>query len=277
MAAPGFSSLLLNLTLGFLFGTAISYVAYQAGSLSRSGSIAAALVGMVVFGLGGLPGAILLLAFFVSSSGLSRLFGRRKSRLEEKFAKGSRRDAGQVLANGGVAAGFMVLHGLFPGEAWPWIGFAASLAAVNADTWATELGVLNHTPPRRVTTWKPVEPGTSGAVSLVGTLAALAGSALIALLAVVLTPVGAAGAPLAAMAAVLAAAGLAGSFFDSFLGATIQAMYHCPACAKETERHPLHTCGTPTVPRRGAGWLNNDWVNVLCALFGALVGLALLA
>jgi len=183
-----------------------------------------------------------------------------------------------VLANGGAAATFMLLHGVFPSAVWPWIGFAASLAAVNADTWATELGVLNRTPPRLVNTWKPVEPGTSGAVSWAGTLAALAGAALIALLAVFLTPAGwVEGVSPLALAGVLTAAGLAGSFFDSFLGATVQAIYFCPACAKETERHPLHTCGTPTGLRRGWPRLNNDWVNVLCGLVGAAVALVIIS
>jgi uncharacterized membrane protein len=73
-------------------------------------------------------------------------------------------------------------------------------------------------------------------------------------------------------------AGLAGSLFDSFLGARVQAMYYCPTDKKETERHPLHTCGTQTVHVRGWKWLNNDWVNLACGAFGvvvALIGLAI--
>jgi uncharacterized membrane protein len=66
-----------------------------------------------------------------------------------------------------------------------------------------------------------------------------------------------------------------GSFFDSFLGATVQAIYFCPHCEKETEKHPLHTCGTPTRRVRGLRWLNNDLVNTFCALAGAVVGLVL--
>jgi uncharacterized membrane protein len=63
-------------------------------------------------------------------------------------------------------------------------------------------------------------------------------------------------------------AGFLGALFDSLLGASVQAIYHCPSCEKETERHPSHSCGTPTTRTRGWGWLNNDWVNFACGGFG---------
>jgi len=68
-------------------------------------------------------------------------------------------------------------------------------------------------------------------------------------------------------------AGLAGSLFDSFLGATVQAMYFCPKDNKETEKHPIHTCGTETVHLRGWKWLTNDWVNFACGVFGSMIAL----
>jgi uncharacterized membrane protein len=71
------------------------------------------------------------------------------------------------------------------------------------------------------------------------------------------------------------ASGLFGSLFDSLLGATVQAIYFCPTEKKETEKHPLHTCGTPTVQIRGLKWLNNDLVNVACSAFGVLSALSL--
>ena len=130
--------------------------------LSTSGAWAAALTGGLIFGLGGLPWAILLLAFFVSSSGLSRLFKRRKADVHEKFEKGSQRDWGQVLANGGVGTALVIIQTLMPEADWPWLAYAGALAAVNADTWATELGVLAKNTPRLITTWAQVERGTSG-------------------------------------------------------------------------------------------------------------------
>ena len=52
-----------------------------------------------------------------------------------------------------------------------------------------------------------------------------------------------------------------------------QAIYFCPACARETERHPQHTCGETTRLQRGLPWLDNDGVNLACALVGALLAL----
>ncbi|MEP0803952.1 MAG: DUF92 domain-containing protein [Chloroflexota bacterium] len=257
----------MQLLLGFLLAVIIAWLARRAHSLDTSGAVAATVVGTVVFGLGGLQWAILLMIFFVTSSALSRLFKKRKQGLDEKFSKGHERDAGQVFGNGGLATAFVLAHALFPESGIGWVGFAAALAAVNADTWATELGVLNPTPPRMITNLKKrVEKGTSGGVSLFGTFASLTGAAVIAL-------------PAALMAGdwlllpLITLAGLFGSLFDSFLGATVQAMYYCPADQKETEKHPHHTCGAQTVHIRGWKWLDNDWVNFACSAAGAAAAL----
>ncbi len=287
--------MVVNLLIGFILAALIAYGAYRAHSLNRSGAIAAAVLGTLIFGLGGFGWAVLLLAFFISSSLLSRLFGARQPAVSEKYAKGSRRDAWQVLANGGAAGVFVLFHAFFPIAAWPWIGCAAALAAANADTWATELGVLSRSAPRLISTGRKVEMGTSGGITLLGTLASLAGAAWLAFFAALLwrgyTGLTLVGIPFnladllgvspvefgisqrLAWFGILSLAGLAGSLVDSLLGATLQAIYRCPACAKETERHPLHSCGTPTELLRGLPWLNNDWVNLICTLSAALLAL----
>jgi len=271
-------NLLLKLFLGLALGTLIGGLAWKAKALNRSGAIAAALSGCLIFGLGGIAWAVLLLAFFISSSGLSKLFAARKAALSEKFSKGSQRDWGQVLANGGLGALLAVTHAAWPQAAWPWVAFAGAMAAVNADPWATELGVLNPTPPRLITTLRPVERGESGAISWTGSLAALGGAALIGGLAALVSRW--AGVPTGGLSGLglLAAAalgGVGGSFFDSLLGATVQAIYWCPHCQKATERHPLHLCGTPTTQHRGWEWLDNDWVNGIASAVGAIAALFL--
>lgn len=261
----------MQIITGLVLAALIGIAAWRAGALSASGFWAALMVGGLLYGLGGFPWAALLLTFFVSSSALSRLFPRQKGLLVEKFAKGTRRDWGQVLANGGLGAALVVLQALFPGRSEPWLAFVGAMAAVNADTWATELGVLSPTPPRLITSGRPVERGASGGVSQAGYLAALAGSLLVGAVAAVFTPELKAGWLLVGAAA----AGVLGSSFDSYLGATLQAIYRCSTCRKETERHPTHTCGGETIQVRGLAWLNNDWVNLACSLAGALSMLAL--
>lgn len=259
----------LQLLAGAALGVVIAGAAQALGSLTTGGAAAASVVGALTFGLGGLGPGVLLILFFVSSSALSRLGGARKRAVHAAFAKGSRRDQGQVLANGGLAAALAALYGL-TGQAGWLAGLAGALAAVNADTWATELGVLARRRPRLITSGAPVEPGTSGGVTLEGTLAAAGGAGLIAGAGALFGG----GWPLFLAAT---AGGLCGALADSLLGATVQAMYHCPACDRQTERHPLHSCGAATRPLRGWPWLRNDGVNFAASAVGAAVAAGLLA
>jgi uncharacterized protein (TIGR00297 family) len=269
----------IQLAVGFILALVISLAAKRAHSLSGSGAAAATALGTVIFGLGGFPWAVIMMVFFITSSALSRLFGKRKAGLNEKFSKGSERDAAQVLANGGIAGVFALLHVFFPDAPLIWLGFCGALAAANADTWATELGVLSRSGAVLITTGRVVERGTSGGVSWFGTLAAFSGALVVALFSTFFWS-WVTGLPDALGAAILrtlglAAAGLLGSLVDSLIGATIQAIYHCPTCQKETERHPLHTCGTPTTLMRGLPWLDNDWVNIGCTVVGGGISLLL--
>jgi uncharacterized protein (TIGR00297 family) len=255
----------MQLWIGFLAGIGIAALAWRARTLTVSGAIAAAVTGGIIFGSGGIPWAVLLLAFFISSSALSKAFTRRKAPVNANFSKGSQRDWRQVLANGGLGAVLAAIYGAGP-QAWAWAAFAGAIASVNADTWATELGVLSRGRPRLITTGELVEAGTSGGVSGLGTLAALGGATLIGGLAL-------AGSGSLALGVTASLGGLIGSLIDSWLGATLQAIYYCPACHKETERHPLHTCGTATHRLRGLPWLDNDWVNAIASLAGSLFSL----
>lgn len=263
--------------IGLLLAGAIAWVAYRRGSLSRSGALGAVLIGSTVFGLGGWAWGVLLVVFFVSSSALSHYKEGRKAALAEKFSKGHQRDLWQVLANGGAGALCVLGHAVWPGPLW-WAAYVGALAAVNADTWATELGVLAKGAPRLITTGRPVEVGTSGGVTLTGTGAALAGAALIGLVAALFDLAAGRSFSFAFLLFLIAAvSGLAGALADSLIGATVQASYFCERCDKETERHPTHTCGQPTRFARGLRWLDNDWVNFLSSVAGAALAAVLFA
>lgn len=254
----------MQLTIGFALGITVSYAAFRLGALTSSGAIAAVFVGGLIFSIGGLPWASLMLLFFISSSLLSMAFQRKKNSLSEKSAKGSRRDHGQVLANGGLAAALVLVHWIFPHLEGVWIAFAGCMAAVNADTWATELGILSPSAPRLIHNGEVVPRGTSGGVTLYGYTATLVGAGVIALAASCFFTF-----PPLLFILLVTLAGLIGATVDSLLGATVQGIYYCSHCDKETESYPAHHCGTETEHVRGWRWLTNDLVNLVCSVIGA--------
>lgn len=277
--------MLASLLVGLAISVLIGALAYWRKSLSKSGVLGAILVGTTIFGLGGWVWGLLLIAFFVLSSALSHFKAAAKEVVTEKFDKGGRRDLGQTLANGGVGALIAIAFFGLPDPLWM-AAFAGAMATVNADTWATELGVLSRRPPRLITSGQVVEPGTSGGISLLGTAATLAGALAMGLIAVLLVLVdGLLGGPVNALLgesgiwggvrlippALLG--GLAGSLFDSLLGATVQAIYYSPRRGKETEKK-IDPDGTPNEHQRGWPWLTNDWVNAISSLAGAAVAAA---
>jgi uncharacterized protein (TIGR00297 family) len=271
---------LTSLMWGFALSAIIAALAYRRGSLSPSGALGALVVGTLIFGLGGWVWGVVLAVFFISASALSHFKEREKAAVAEKFEKGHRRDIGQVMANGGLGALSAVLSAIVPETAVPrelWLYlFIGVMATVTADTWATELGTLSKAPPRLITNGRTVEVGTSGGVSPLGTGVSLLGGLLIGLTAGLL---GAVAGLLSWNSAIVigfigAAAGAAGSLIDSLMGATIQQIYYCDTCQKETERR-VHRCGTTTRPVRGWSWMNNDLVNLLSSLGGGLVAAGL--
>ncbi len=281
----------LQLGFGLIISAAIGWAAYKRAALSKSGVAGAMLTGTAIFGFGGWAWGLLLITFFVLSSLLSKYKETTKEALAEKFAKGSRRDIGQALANGGAGALIAIAYRL-TGHPLLWFAFVGAMATVNADTWATELGVLSKRLPRLITTGKPVEPGTSGGVSLQGTLATLAGGMVIGIAGafflyvdslirytprVLLYPLSCLVYPgnCTLLPLIAALAGLAGSLFDSLLGATVQAIYYSTRREKETEK-VIDPDGTPNILLRGWRWLNNDWVNFISSVIGAALA-ALLA
>jgi uncharacterized protein (TIGR00297 family) len=269
MLANAFDAPRLALCLGL--SLLAGGLAFWQGALTASGWAGAVVVGTLTAGLGGWDWGVLVIVFFVSSSALSHFGARRKARfVAGQWEKGSRRDWGQVMANGGLVAALAVLH-LVLLSPLLWAAALGVLGTVTGDTWATEVGVLSRREPRLITTGKRVPSGTSGGITLLGSAAAVGGAALIGLAALLLRSLlNNQWEPWVFPATVVG--GSAGVVFDSLLGATVQAISWCPRCQAETERR-THACGMATIPLRGWPWLNNDVVNALASVGGAVVAI----
>lgn len=261
----------VNFFLALLISFIVALAGYKKNALSISGFWGAILVGTLTIAFGGWLWFSLLATFFISSSLLTRFREKEKEEAGRNFSKGGARDFPQTIANGGIGAVLAVLSSLFSNPVW-FGAYLGAMATVNADTWATELGVLSRKTPRLIINGDRVPPGTSGGITSAGILASISASLLIGLIA--LFGLFFKTASLANHFWVMGAAlfgGTAGALLDSFLGATSQVMYYCENCQEETEL-AVHFCGEPARKIRGYNWLNNDGVNLVSGFFGAILG-----
>lgn len=250
--------LLIGVTCAFL----IAVASYFARFLTFSGSLAQFVLGLILLGFGGWQWTLPMVTFFVLSSLISKLLTTRiKARAETHFEKSSRRDAMQVVANGGIA-GLITLAWLATDNDALYIAYLGAVAAATSDTWGTELGTLSRSAPVLITNFRKVDAGRSGAVSPLGMLAGVAGCiAIVVSAARWLRDDG-----FISASAAIVVGGVGGSFVDSLLGATLQAQFRCVVCKRKTER--LSHCEHDTELVSGFPFVRNDIVNLICTIVG---------
>ncbi len=270
---PQLVALLQRSAGGALIATAIGLSGRRAGALTSSGVVAAIVIGALSFAFGGLLVASAIIIFFISGSLLGHMRSTRADQARSRAPKDATRDAAQVIANGAVAtacaviAGLTALGGAHISFRWL-IAAVCAIAAAAGDTWSTEIGALSAASPRRISDWHCVPAGTSGGVTWLGTIAAPLGGGLVGL-AGLTTP----GAPTVVQwVGLCALVGLVGSVLDSVLGATLQAVWKCPACSQRLESRSHAACDARGELLRGIAWLDNDGVNAMTTLCGAFLG-----
>ena len=195
----------------------------RARMLDATGSKAAALLGLVVGGLGHWTWLLILLGFLLSSHRAT------KWRFDEKTALGlcessdGHRGWTNVVANGAIP-GLICIYA-YLSEDWTnvvWI-FGAAVAVAASDTFASEIGCLDPRV-RMITTFKPCQQGENGGFSPNGQLAAAVGSSVVALLTALAWwwTVDTSEAEAMQLTAVLALIGWLGCQIDSYLGALLE-------------------------------------------------------
>ncbi len=218
-----------------------AWLGYRAKTVSRSGAIAGALIGIVIYCGGGRGAWTLLFATFLAASITSRLGLTRKALLGIAEERGGRRGAGNAMANCGVAAMAAIAAMTTPYSSAALLALVAALTAGGSDTVASEIGKAWGRSTFLVTTFRRVRPGTPGGMSIEGTAAGLLAAFALAAIGVALGLI-----PASAIPAVVAGAA-AGALVESALGATLE----------------------------GPGILNNDMLNFMNTAVAAAVALAL--
>jgi uncharacterized protein (TIGR00297 family) len=246
-------------------------VAIRAKALDRGGFLASVAVGYAIFLGGGWQWFVVIASFFVLGVGFTWYKYEYKKKLGGAQEKGGARNWPNILANGGVAAVFGLAELLLGGATFA-VLYLGAMSAAASDTVATELGLLNKTPPRLITHLTTrVAPGTSGGVTRLGLAGSLLASLAIGAVAASLGIIGKFSPFFVVFLAVVG--GVSGSVADSLIGATLQRKGVCVVCGSPSEN--LTHCGKPTEKRSGYFFIDNNIVNLLATIVGAGVSLAL--
>ncbi|XP_047961050.1 protein PGR-like [Salvia hispanica] len=278
---------LVQLLVAAVLSAAISIRSYRKKSLDLSGALSGFAVMTIHFAINYRFGA-LLLAFFVSSSLLTKVGEDKKKKVDADFKEGGQRNWIQVFSNSGIATILVLI-------AWTQVGMQdfclnseesrvmtylaggilGHYCCSNGDTWSSELGVLSDDQPRLITNFKPVQKGTNGGVTKAGFLAAAAAGSVLGLTFVILGFLTTNCTFNVAMKQLLlipvsALSGLCGSVIDSLLGATLQYSGFCSVRKKVVSK------AGPTVKRiSGLSILDNNAVNFVSILLtSALTSIA---
>lgn len=191
----------------------VSIFIYRMGILTRNGSIGAHLLGIYLLGILGIEWALPVVFFFLSSV----IFTRINDRVTHKSQGFGKRNIWQVMAN--ILAAILF-------SAWFLINrdplftffFLSVIAAVTADTWASEIGPVFQKKCFSLSKMRMDTAGISGGISIAGTLASLSGSFLVSLLGMVSLMENLDALPLI----FLTLSGFLASLVDSLLGAFVE-------------------------------------------------------
>jgi len=173
-------------------------------TLDKKGIGSALVLGLLLLIFGGISFLLIMLLFLVLSSFVTYYGVKAKSSMQ-LFEKS--RSWKNVVANGIVPLFVSIAYYFNPSIELIFV-YVVSVAAVTADKFASEIGVLDGIP-RSILNFKKVKKGTSGGVTLLGIFASLLGSFLIS---IVLIPFGI---YLVIISTIL---GLFGSIVDSIAG-----------------------------------------------------------
>ena len=166
-------------TIGLV--VALLVISSRAKMLDTKGANTAAVLGLIVGGLGHWTWLLILLGFLLSSHKATKWRFDEKKRLGLSESNDGHRGWTNVVANGAIP-GLICLYAYLSDD-WNtvvWL-FGAAVAVAASDTFASEIGCLDPRV-RMITTFKPCAQGENGGFSPNGQLAAAAGSAVVAVL-----------------------------------------------------------------------------------------------
>lgn len=211
---------LLTIVLIVAISLILSAVALKTGMLTPDGAVAAFIVLATIGLMGGFPWLLMLVLFAAIGFLATKVaFSSKKDKGIQEGKEGERgwkNILGVALAPVVVAVLNFILPGNYEVLA---VAYIATIAVAASDTVASEIGVKD---PRvwLITTFKRVNAGDNGGISVFGSAISLVASLAVSLLGWIVIFY-----DISWMFLIPAVAGMLGNLLDSFLGATVEGRY----------------------------------------------------
>lgn len=263
LAHYGLVSLWLQIVL--IVSPILAVVAIKSKAMTTSGGVSALILFLSVgfFGRDYLPSLFIFTLFAVNmlvNVVKSRFFKAEPScENQEKDGRGAK----QIVAVGLFGIAFLIAY-YYSGVEFFYHLFFLSFVEQFADSMASDIGGMTKGKTVNVITFKSMQKGISGGISLTGTLSAFLGSLVFTLMLYLF------GAVSFKVYILIALFAFVGTVVDSVAGALLQALYKCDTCGRLVEKPVCCTAKATLV--KGLSAVDNVAVNYIANFVTCLLG-----
>lgn len=217
----------------------------------------------VLFYFGGLQAFISLMLIFSIIIFIEKICGYKINQITKSINKEfGKRSEMQLIANCLAAVLTICLYGITKNEVFL-LAYFAAIAETVGDSAASDIGVLSKGQPFDICSFKKIQQGISGGVSMLGTIAGLSVCIFTGIIYMLIYK----GTVFNSLIIILVS--FFGIILDSILGSAIQVQYQCTVCGKITEK--TQHCQKDTIFIKGFQCIDNSKVNLICNFFSSIL------
>ena len=210
-----------NFLLGFLINFILIALFFRVPLMTKGGWISAGVLGSILWGCFSWQGWSSVVIYLLLGSLVTKIGYKFKNEKGIAEKRGGKRGPENVWGSAATGLFFAIMVKLnFTNLVFYKIGFAASFAAKLADTFGSEIGKRFGRNTYLITSFRKVERGTEGGISLEGTAASALGAIFMSLIMFILNIIST-----KYQFLIVAISGFLATISESFIGAKFQDKY----------------------------------------------------
>jgi len=210
-----------NFLLGFLINFILISLFFRVPLMTKGGWISAGVLGSILWGCFSWQGWSSVVIYLLLGSLVTKIGYKFKNEKGIAEKRGGKRGPENVWGSAATGLFFAIMVKLnFTNLVFYKIGFAASFAAKLADTFGSEIGKRFGRNTYLITSFRKVESGTEGGISLEGTAASALGAIFMSLIMFILNIIST-----KYQFLIVAISGFLATISESFIGAKFQDKY----------------------------------------------------